>query len=128
LPGHALALVATVFLGGLFSATLVRLAPGFDVDEQQLDPHLNAESVQALRAARRQEHNIFQFYFSYMNRAAHGDLARRSPWASRCELCCVIALRSRCVLLAVGLGLGLGSGAHPGANSGLVAPFPLMTC
>ncbi|MGA7893942.1 MAG: hypothetical protein WCA49_12040, partial [Candidatus Sulfotelmatobacter sp.] len=74
IAGHALALVATVLLGGLFSATLVRLAPGFDADEQQLDPHLNRESVQALHEARRQDRNIFHFYFSYMSRAAHGDL------------------------------------------------------
>jgi peptide/nickel transport system permease protein len=30
--------------------------------------------VTALREARRQDHNILQFYLSYMNRAAHGDL------------------------------------------------------
>lgn len=74
LAGHALGMIATILLGGLFSATLVRLAPGFDVDEQQLDPHLNAQSLQALRAARLQDQNIFHFYFSYMKRAAHGDL------------------------------------------------------
>src|SRR5258708_13268888 len=74
LAGHALALLATVLLGGLLSATLVRLAPGFDTDERELDPHLNAQSVQALRDARHQDHNIFRFYFSYMKRAAHGQL------------------------------------------------------
>jgi peptide/nickel transport system permease protein len=72
--GHGLALVGTVLLGGLLSATLVRLAPGFDVDERELDPHLNAQSVQALRDVRRQGSNILHFYFSYMKRAAHGDL------------------------------------------------------
>jgi peptide/nickel transport system permease protein len=76
IAGHALSLMATVLLGGLLSATLMRLAPGFDVDEQQLDPHLNAASVQAMRAARQQDHNVFHFYFSYMNRAVHGDLGR----------------------------------------------------
>ncbi len=30
---HGLAIVATVLLGGLLSAALVRLAPGFDADE-----------------------------------------------------------------------------------------------
>jgi peptide/nickel transport system permease protein len=74
IAGHGLALVATVLLGGFFSATLVRLAPGFEVDERELDPHLNAQSVQALRDARHQDRNIFKLYFSYMNRAAHGDL------------------------------------------------------
>ncbi len=74
ITGHALALLATVLLGGFLSATLMRLAPGFDTDERELDPHLNAQSVQALRDARRQDHNVFHFYFSYMKRAANGDL------------------------------------------------------
>ncbi len=74
IAGHALALLATVLLGGLLSATLVRLAPGFDTDERELDPHLNAESVQALREVRKQDRNILRFYFSYMKRAANGDL------------------------------------------------------
>ena len=74
--GHALALLATVLLGGLLSATLVRLAPGFDTDERELDPHLNAQSVQALREARQkqQKHSLFRFYFSYMKGALRGDL------------------------------------------------------
>jgi len=74
IAGHTLALLATVLLGGLLSATLVRLAPGFDVDERELDPHLNPQSVQALRDARQQDHNIFRFYLSYMKRAARGEL------------------------------------------------------
>ena len=71
---HGIALLATVLLGGLLSATLVRLAPGFDVDEQQLDPRLNAESVRTLRETRLEQHNIFRFYFHSLQRAVHGDL------------------------------------------------------
>lgn len=71
---HGIALVATVLLGGLLSATLVRLAPGFDVDEQQLDPRLNTESVRALRETRLEQRNILRFYFHSLQRAAHGDL------------------------------------------------------
>ena len=56
---HAVAILATILLGGLLSATLVRLAPGFDADEQQLDPRLSAESVRTLRESRAQEHSIF---------------------------------------------------------------------
>ena len=74
IAGHALALLATVLLGGLLSATLVRLAPGFDADERELDPHLNAQSLQALRDARQPDHNLLRFYFSYMKGAARGDL------------------------------------------------------
>lgn len=71
---HGLAIVAIVVLGGFLSAALVRFAPGFDVDEEQLDPHLSAESVQALRQTRLQEHNLFAFYLHAMRCAAHGDL------------------------------------------------------
>ena len=74
IAGHALALFATVLVGGMLAATLIRLAPGFDTDERELDPHLSAESVQTLRASRGQDHNIFRFYLSYLSRAAHGDL------------------------------------------------------
>jgi peptide/nickel transport system permease protein len=68
------AIAALVLLGGLLSATFVRVAPGFDADERELDPSLNAESVQALRQARAGEHNIFSFYASYLRGAMHGDL------------------------------------------------------
>jgi peptide/nickel transport system permease protein len=71
---HGLAMVATALLGGFLSATLVRLAPGFDADESQLDPHLNSESVQALRRARVEQHDIFRFYLHSLERAIHGDL------------------------------------------------------
>jgi peptide/nickel transport system permease protein len=105
IAGHALALLATVLLGGLFSATLVRLAPGFDVDERELDPHLNAQSLQALHNARHQGQNVLQFYFSYMKRAAHGDLgtslALGQPVRTLLRDRAPLTLR----LLAVGLGL-----------------------
>jgi peptide/nickel transport system permease protein len=71
---HGLAMIATVLLGGLLSATLVRLAPGFDADEEQLDPRLNTASIQALREKRLAEHSIMPFYFFSMKRALHGDL------------------------------------------------------
>ena len=71
---HIGAIAALVLLGGLLSATLVRLAPGFDSDERELDPALSAESVRALRESRAGEHNIFRFYAGYLRGAMHGDL------------------------------------------------------
>jgi peptide/nickel transport system permease protein len=106
ITGHALAMVTTVLLGGLLSATLVRLAPGFDADEQQLDPHLSAESLHALNETRRQQHNIFRFYLSSMNRAVHGDLgtslALGQPVRTLLRDRAPLTLR----LLLLGLGLG----------------------
>ncbi|HVI07599.1 MAG TPA: ABC transporter permease [Candidatus Binatia bacterium] len=74
IAGHALTLVVTLLAGGFLSASLARLAPGFQADERELDPHLNAESVQALRAERREQSNLLRFYALYMKRALHGDL------------------------------------------------------
>jgi len=71
---HLAAILGLVLLGGLLSATLVRLAPGFDSDERELDPSLSAESVRALRQSRAGEHNILSFYAGYLRAAVHGDL------------------------------------------------------
>jgi len=105
IAGHALALLATVLLGGLLSATLVRLAPGFDADERELDPHLNAQSVQLLREARQRQHSLLPFYFSYMKNALRGDLgtslALGQPVRNLLRERAPLTLR----LLAVGLGL-----------------------
>ena len=71
---HGLILVATVFLGGFLSAAMVRLAPGFDTNEAAIDPPLNSQSIQALRQARTEQHNIFRFYLHSLQLAMHGDL------------------------------------------------------
>jgi len=113
----------------LFSATLVRLAPGFDADEQALDPHLSAESLQALRAARRQDHNIFHFYFSYMNRAAHGNLgtslALGQPVRTLLRDRAPLTLR----LLALGLGLGWAAALTMSLTAAWLrlSPYDLLT-
>src|SRR5271169_5961458 len=100
---HALAIVATVLLGGLLSAALVRLAPGFDSDEAELDPHLNAASVQALRQARLEQHNIFRFYFRSLQRAAHGDLG--TSISLRQPVSVLLRERAPLTLRLVGIGL-----------------------
>jgi peptide/nickel transport system permease protein len=74
IANHFLAIVLAILLGGLLSATLVRMAPGFDSDERELDPSLSAESIRALRQARAGEHNILGFYANYLRGALRGDL------------------------------------------------------
>lgn len=71
---HSVAILGTALLGGLLSATMVRLAPGFDTDEAQIDSHLNSESLRALREARSQQNNILMFYLHSLKRASQGDL------------------------------------------------------
>lgn len=71
---HAVALVAIVLLGGFFSAILVRYAPGFDTDEQELDPHLSHSSIESFRQSRIAQRNVLHFYFDSLDRTLHGDL------------------------------------------------------
>ena len=100
---HGLTMLVMVLLGGLLSATLVRLAPGFDADEQQLDPHLNSESIRALRQARLEQHNIFRFYFHWLPRAAHGDLGTSISLGQPVS----VLLRERAPLTMRLVGIGL---------------------
>jgi peptide/nickel transport system permease protein len=73
---HLITMVLTVAIGAFLAATLVRFAPGFDADEQQLDSRLSHETVEALRAARGQNRNIVRFYIKYASAAVHGDLGQ----------------------------------------------------
>ena len=100
---HGLALVATVLLGGLLSAVMVRLAPGFDVDEQQLDPRLSSESIHALKAAREDERNVVRFYWHSLERAAHGDLGTSISLNQPVRT--LIRARAPLTLRLVGLGI-----------------------
>ena len=67
-------ILITALVGGLLGATLVRLGPGFAVDEREFDPRLNAQSIQAIRAERGSDNNIALFYGRYLSGLVRGDL------------------------------------------------------
>jgi peptide/nickel transport system permease protein len=71
---HLLTLCVTVLLGGLLGATLVRLAPGFGVDQQELNTQLNQASIQILRQSHAGEQDILRYYTRYLGGLVHGDL------------------------------------------------------
>jgi peptide/nickel transport system permease protein len=100
---HAVAIAAIALLGGFLSATLVRLAPGFDSDEAQLDPHLNPESVLALRQSRLEQRNIVRYYFHSLRRAVHGDLGTSISLGQ--PVSTLVRERAPLTLRLVGLGL-----------------------
>jgi peptide/nickel transport system permease protein len=68
-----LSICVTVLAGTLLTATMVRLAPGFDVDVQQLDTRLSHESREALRAQRGQHDDIVRFYATFVRNAMRGN-------------------------------------------------------
>src|SRR5690349_13994748 len=61
-------LVIVIFLAaaGFLCATLVRFAPGFGVDERELDSRLSDRSIVAIRGAHQDEQNVFRFYAKYL--------------------------------------------------------------
>lgn len=77
-----LLLAALSLLGGLLSATLVRFAPGYGMDERELDPRLSSESREAIRKEHRLQSGLISYYGIYLTRAAHGDFGR-SEWLER---------------------------------------------
>lgn len=70
---HVSKILITVLLGGLLGAALVRMAPGFGADEEELDSRLNSESITALREQQRQE-NLGTFYWHFLVAGLGGDL------------------------------------------------------
>lgn len=106
MPKLAVKILITVLIGGFLSATLVRFAPGFGVDEDQLDVRLSHQSIQALRETRASDSNLFVFYFRYLNRLVHGDLGdSRTLQRPVSQL---LAERLPETLKSVALGLALG--------------------
>jgi peptide/nickel transport system permease protein len=69
-----IAIVLTALLGGLLGATLVRMAPGFGVQESDLNAQLSAETRQALHQQDLAERNVVSYYWHYLAGLAHGDL------------------------------------------------------
>jgi peptide/nickel transport system permease protein len=70
---HAARILLVLLLGGFFGATLVRFAPGFGVDEQELDNRLSHESIEHLRQAQAVRENLGSFYLHYLGRMLRGD-------------------------------------------------------
>jgi peptide/nickel transport system permease protein len=106
LPKLAAKILITVLIGGFLGATLVRLAPGFGVEEEELDARLSHQSIQAMRDTRASDGNLFVFYFRYLNRLLHGDLG--NSWTLQRPVSQLVAERLPETLKSVALGLALG--------------------
>jgi len=103
---YAARIVTVLLLAGLLGATLVRLAPGFGVDEQELDSRLNHESIQALRQSRASDGGLAEYYVHYLSRLVHGDLGTSRTLQQPVRQ--LLAERFPETLKSVGLGLVLG--------------------
>src|ERR1022692_2425960 len=76
-------LVLTVLAGGLLTAVLVRVSPGFDADERELDPRLNDASRRSIERERAANQDVVAFYGKRLERMVlHADLGE-SPSLKR---------------------------------------------
>jgi peptide/nickel transport system permease protein len=77
-----LTLLVLGLVGSLLSASLVRFAPGYGVDERELDPRLSQASVEAIRNSHRLNGGLLSYYGHYLASALHGDFGT-SEWLER---------------------------------------------
>lgn len=103
---HVATIVVTVIMGGFLGASLVRLAPGFGVDEAELDARRSAASIESMRRANTSDESILAFYAHYVARMTKGDLGT-SRTLNR-PVATLIAERFPETMKSVGLGLLLG--------------------
>lgn len=107
----ALRLLLLMLLASLVGATLIRVAPGFGSDEQELNAGLSTASVEAIRQARMADANIPQFYARYLKSLIHGDLgtstALNQPVRELLRERLPITLRNLGIALLLGWSLGL---------------------
>jgi peptide/nickel transport system permease protein len=79
--GHLLlSLAVTVLLGGFLTAALVRLSPGFGVDEHELDPTRDVAALRAREAARPEQGNFFSYSVRHTAAMFRGDLGISRNW------------------------------------------------
>jgi peptide/nickel transport system permease protein len=94
-----------LLLGGLAAAALVRLAPGFGVDERMLDSRLSNTSIQAIARERGDGGNIAAYYARYLGGLLRGDLGNSVSLGRPVRE--LLAERAGVSLRTAGMGLGL---------------------
>ncbi|MGZ4896500.1 MAG: ABC transporter permease subunit [Candidatus Angelobacter sp.] len=72
--GAVLRLVAVMLMASFAGAMLMRIAPGFSSDEQELNSGLSAQSLEAIRGAHLSDANVPRFYAQYLASLVRGDL------------------------------------------------------
>lgn len=144
-------ITGVVLLSGIICATLVRFAPGFGVDERELDSRLSNESVLAIRAGQSEQQNVGRFYENYLARLMHGDLGtshlfsqpiavllqQRAPITANNILCSLVLAWGLGFMLALAAVLlqskvvdsfaSVGTGALISIPTGIVALFAALS-
>src|SRR5689334_14783283 len=70
----ALRVVAIMLMASFTGAMLMRIAPGFSSDDQELNSGLSSQSIQAIRRAHLVDSDISHFYAQYIAALVRGNL------------------------------------------------------
>jgi peptide/nickel transport system permease protein len=104
--GAVLRLVAVMLMASFAGAMLMRIAPGFSSDDQELNSGLSAQSLEAIRRAHLSDANVPRFYGQYLASLVRGDFGTsRSLNQPVRDL-----LRERLPITLVNLGFALAAG------------------
>jgi peptide/nickel transport system permease protein len=90
----------------LAGATLVRLAPGFGVDERALDPRLSAQSLQSIERQYARDRNPLAFYIRFLTGLIRGDAGQSVVFGE--PVAGLIGERAPTTMHEVAAGLGMG--------------------
>ena len=101
---------ATVLLGGFLTAAMVRLSPGFGVDQHELDPTRDAAALRAIQAARPEQGSFFAYSVRHTVAMLRGDLGISRNWNRPVAG----LLRERWPVTAQLMGVGLLGGCFSG--------------
>jgi peptide/nickel transport system permease protein len=97
--------LAVLLICGLLAATLVRMAPGFGMDERMLDVRLGRGSLQAMERQGAEQSNILRYYWHYLGQLSRGDLG--NSLSSGRPVSELLAERLALSLRSASAGLGL---------------------
>jgi peptide/nickel transport system permease protein len=69
-------LALTILLAAFLAAALVRLAPGFGMDERQLDARLSGDSIRSIQAEYGADTSVIRYFWNYLSALCRGDLGQ----------------------------------------------------
>jgi len=98
--------IIIVGLSGLVGATLIRLAPGFGMDERLLDARLSGQSIRALENEHQDQQNSVVFYARFLGGLLHGDAGQSAVFGQPVRD--LIRNRAPTTLRSVTVGLAIG--------------------
>ena len=98
--------IVIVLISGFMGASLVRLAPGFGVDERAFNPRLSAQSLAAMEREHADERNPLKFYVKFLIGMLHGDAGRSVVFNQPVSQ--LIGERAATTIRSVAVGLGCG--------------------